>query len=815
MKHTLFAVFVLLLTPLSAGAAQSFTVTDVAFDTLERLNSSELLVIVGVKVGDTYTSAELLHQIEKDITRLYATGKFEEVGPVARCRITDFSGGKRVVYHVKEKKLISAVYIKGATDIDDDKLTEDLATAKGRFVSSVDLKHDRNQLLEVCRNEGYLFAEVATEVLALPQARAEVTFVVSLGPYVRIYEIRFVGNKVATSSELQAQMVTKERDFWFFGLITQGYFTSEEFSKDIGKLRKYLRKAKGLLDANVGLQSVEFDPAREKMVVNIRVDEGDIYTLKGFSVNIESPSSEPHFSASELLAEVDAEDFIGRPYRSTELERIRAEIRTLYMEDGYLNCRVHLQEPKFELEGRSVTAVLSISEKRPVYARRIQIRGNRKTKDEVVRRALVFGPGDLVTSRKINKSVSNLHELQFFRPEKVNVRHVQTEEDPEDGTDFKVDVEEGFDGRFMVGVGLASEMGVIGSFALQKKNFDITDWPDSITDIPNSFTGAGQILSLRAQPGTRYSSYQVDFTEPFFMSRWYALRLFGYRSISYRDTWDEDHWGAGFRLSRYFTFERDISASLGYKYGFIDIGSIDGDAPPDAFEAEGSWRSSVLSIGFNINKYLYDPYAGPYEGFKFSADYEYSGGFLGADLDFSRAETGLATFFELFKDRYDNRYILTLTGNFGWMEPHHNTAEIPLFERFWLGGPRTVRGFRYYGVGPHENGEEIGGIARVYGNVEFTYPFFFNLLPIKFLRGVVFFDWGQLEGPYMKDGVQKWDFDRLAMDRMRTAAGVGLRISLNPLGLHVPISLYWGEALEKEDGDRPRQFLFNMGTIGF
>lgn len=808
------ALLLLIVTGASVHGAEKYQVTDIAFETVARQNMSSLLLVIGLKVGDTLTESELWLQIEKDIRRLYSMGEFEEVGPLSACRLEDFKGGKRVVFVVKEKLRINAVYIQGGKAVGEKELTKGINSGKGKLVSEVDLSHDTLMLLEKCHADGYMFAEVKPRLERLPGAMADVTYDISLGPRTRIHQIRFIGNHHVPADELKAHMAVKERDFWFFGLITPGYFSSNKLAKDIEKIQKYLRDVKGYLEATVGLDSVTFNDTREEMIITLRIYEGRLYTLKGFALEIETPEKKPHFKAAELLDHTHAQEMVGKAYCGTDLRDLRQAFQTRYQQDGYLNSWVHVEDPKVELEGYEATAVFRIYEGSPVYARRIHVIGNLQTKDEVVRRSLAFGPGDLVTSDTVLKSLSNLHQLQFFSPQEVSILPMKETATPE-GTDFKVKVEEGLDGQLMLGLGLASDMGVIGSFILRKKNFDFFDWPESFWDIPNSFKGAGQIINIEVQPGTYYSHYRVSFTEPHLFNRWYGLNVYGVRSNSHRDTWDVDEWGAGFRLDRYFTFNRDVLASLGYRYNVSDIGSVDPNAPQDAFDVQGTTRISALSLGFQVNKYLFDPYAGPYKGFRLWTKYEYGGGFLGAHVDYSKGEAGVSYFLDIFKDRFNNHHVLTMTGNFGWMEPHHNTPEIPLFERFWLGGPNTMRGFRFYGVGPHENGEEIGGTAMVYGNVEYSFPLFFNLVPLQFLRGVVFFDWGQLEGPYNKNGVQKWDFGRLSMNRMRTSAGAGLRISLNPLGLQMPVSMYWGEAIDSQDGDRPRQFLFHIGSIGF
>ena len=809
-KNPFLAAFAALTLCAPAHGADKARLADIEFDGLARLGRAQMLVTVGLRIGEAYTEAELKAQIEADIERLYRTEEFESVGPFEDCRIEETGDGLRVTFPVVEKKRVATVLIQGGKSVGGDDFAKNLRTGRGKLVSPGDIRQDRETLLRRCAAKGYFFAEVEAALEPVPPGAVKVTFVVSPGPYVRIHRITFVGTAHAEAGELWEQMENRERDFWLFGLLRSGYFSLQKMESDVKQIRAYLRSEKGLLNATAGLEEIAFDPDREAMYLTIRVEEGPVHALKGFDIATESvPGKEARFSAERLVVETKAERLIGRPYNGTALMNVTNKILSMYREDGYLNCRVDLREPRVELEGNEAVAVVRIEEKNRVYARRIDIRGNYKSKDEVIRRELAFGPGDLVTQSKLRKSESNLHELQFFVPASVSIRPLESTATAE-GTDFIVQAEDGNDGQLLMGIGMASDLGIIGSFALRKRNFDLLDWPSSLADIPRSFTGAGQILALELQPGDRYSHYRLSFTEPYFLNRWYGLTLSGSHDISRRDTWDNSNWGGDIRLNRYFTFERDFFASLAYRWDYVDIGRIRHNAPQDARDVKGVTRVSAASVGLTLNKYLYDPHAGPYKGYRLWTNYEYAGGFLGAKVDQWKGQAGAAGFLPVYEHEDGAKHILMATAPFGWMETHHNTPEVPIFERFFLGGPYSLRGFRSYGVGPHEKGEEIGGTALVYGTVEYTFPLF-----VYFLRGVAFFDWGQLEGPYEVGGVQKWDNHRLAMHRMRTAAGAGIRINLMPLGMPVPISLYWGEAIESMPGDRKHNFLFSIGGIGF
>ncbi len=804
LKPTAAAVLLSVSTLLFA-ATGTIRITDVSFPGAERLGKAQLLLTVGLRIGDTYTERQLRVRLEEGIERLYRTGEFEEVGPLSACRFEDFAGGTRVIIPVKEKRRINVVYFRGAKPVGKSYLSKDLKTAAGRLLSRAALQEDRETVLRRCRARGFLFAEVGLQVDELPGGKANVTFNVWPGPRTRIESITFTGTKRVSPDDLLGRMATRERDRWLLGLWRKGYFSPRRFAEDMRKLRAYLRGACGLLDATVGLQDMRFDERRERLFITIHVEEGEPYYLKGFDLRVYTAGGRtPRFSAEKILQQVRAQELVGGVYRGVELDQLADRIRMLYLDAGYLNCRVRVLEPRIELAGNKVTAVLEVEEGKPVYARRIDIRGNTETKDEVIRRELAFMPGELVTREKMQKSLSNLYRLQYFVPETLDIRPLEATSG-EEGTDFLVEVEEGPRGQLLFGVGLASDFGVVGNFILRKNNFDISDLPKSFWDIPSSFSGGGQTLGLELQPGTRYSRYRVYFQEPYLFGHWYGLTLSASRHISGRDAWLEKEWNFAFRIHRYLNRTRDVTLSAGFRHNIMELTDLDSDAPTAAFESRGTTRLTALSAGFSVDKGFFDPYAGPYKGYRLYVDYEYAGGFLDADVDFSKARSGAAAFLPLYENAETGHHVLTLTANVGWMEPHSDSRSIPIYERFWLGGPYNVRGFRTFGVGPHENGIEVGGTALLYGTVEYSWPLLLVVPEARLLRGVAFFDWGQLEPR----------FEKLSTGRMRLSAGFGIRISLTPLGMPVPISLYWGEVIRDRPEDRRRSFTFSIGHIAY
>ncbi|MBN1417262.1 MAG: outer membrane protein assembly factor BamA [Planctomycetes bacterium] len=823
---------------LGAPAPAPLRITDIRFQGLERLSEAQVLAKMKARTGDLFDRDRL----EEDVRRLYESGEFEEiVGP----RTEPYAGGVRVVFTFREKSRVQHIAFAGRRKIREKTLLEDLHTREGGLVTPYWLNQDAEKIRDKYRKKGFLFVDVAGR--SRPVAGGlEVTFVIDEGPRVRIRDIEFLGNRSISSGKLRGLMATRRKD-WFFGIFQSGYYDQEVLERDIDRLRNYYRY-RGFLDALVWVDDTAFRDQKARLRIRIRVEEGDRYRLAGVRF-----SGNRVFSDAQLSESLRISKRIGQPYEGEETDKEQNQIVRLYQEKAYLDARV-LPELVIPELGREVTLVYKIEENNKIYADRVEIIGNEKTKDKVIRRELAIIPGEEVTGQKLRETYSRLHRLQFFSPEDDDLK-IDWRPGPEPGRSvFEVNVQEVPTGRLLFGFGVQGGAGLFGTISLRKRNFDITDWPDSVADIPGSFTGAGQTVDLELQPGTRYSRYRLAWTEPWLFDTQNALRLEGIRYDFSRGDYDEDRWGFRSRLTHYFDLDRDFATFLGYRFDLVDISHVELDAAADVLRAGGydpywewgdanadgidQWelrgrkvggaetRVSAGSIGVELERTLFDPFDGNYDGYRASHRWELGGGFLGAEVDFWKAEAD----FEIYRTVYETeemlRHIISLAGHFGYIEGFSRTEAPPIFERFWLGGPTSMRGFRWLQMGPHDrvligpqadprvaiSNDEVFGTTMLYFNAEYTFPLF-----IKYLRGVAFCDAGILDGVSWRYDAgppprihEDWGF-RMAMDRFRVTLGVGVRVNLYFLGQAIPIGLYWGRAVRSQDEDRTQEFLFHLG----
>ncbi len=755
----------------------------ITFQGLKRLSAPSITAKLKIKIGQTYDP----EAVGEETGHLFRMGEFSRVEDP---QVRDFEDGVDVIFVVEEKPRVVAVRIEardtpsGKPSISQQDLREAIDTKPDGRLSLYSVKQDADKILKKYLEKGYSFVEVSHAVRETP-AGAEVSFSIDEGPDVRIQEIVFSGNNSIDAVQLRAVMESSPRDF-LFGLIRKGYYSETTLDRDIKQVSNYYR-SKGFFEARAAVGTLEFDEGLERLRIVIRVEEGPRYVFLGYGF-----VGNRIFSTQVLAPLCRAP--VGQPYDEERIHEDRKEIVKYYSDRAFIYARV---DPQFEWtrEGTEVRVTFKIEEGREIEIEYVKVRKNEDTQDIVIRRELEFYPGEKVNFSKIEKSKSNIARLQIFKDVAIGFEPGSSPEK----NNVLVNVEEQQTGQLILGFGVTSGFGIIGNFTIQKRNFDITDLPESLYDIQEAFTGDGQTLNLVLQPGTERSLYRVSFTEPYLFDTRNSLTLAGDSLRIIRDDFDEDRLSFSPRVGHAFDFDRDLVFTIGARFQEIEIHDIEADAPPDVFDVAGFTSIIAASTGLAYDKVLYDRWEGAFDGFRPNVSYEYGGGPLGGDVDFHRVESSMDLYFPIYvHEEGQLHHVIGIFSKVGIIEGHHTTDSIPIFERFFLGGPNTVRGFKFRGLGPHSGHDPIGGTAAWYGNVEYVFPLF-----QKFLRGVVFFDYGNLST----------DLDSFKLEEMRLAAGVGIRVIFPFLGGQpLPIGLYLGEAFRKEDDDRARVFLFTIGA---
>ncbi|MGQ9591981.1 MAG: outer membrane protein assembly factor BamA [Planctomycetota bacterium] len=778
---------ILLSGPLGAGERpERAPIRRIQFEGLEKESEAQLLSRLRVQLGEPYDRAK----IDSEVANLYRTNKFRSV----RARVAELDDGVSITFVVEERPRVSQVVLEGRRALSEKHLAKTapaMRTKAGGPLSEAQVQQDRAMLLEKYRDAGYIFAAVDATVEPAPDG-VKVTFQIKEGTRVRIEAIEFAGNATFRPSRLRSAMQTGVAGFSLFKLLWPGYYKAETLAEDLREIERAYRRA-GHFDAVAQLTEVAFNERKDRVTLRIGILEGPAYTFEGYELQ-----GNKVFSRETLLALTRAA--AGKRFDQDLVDADVKAIREYYLNRAYIFARVEPQNV-FSLEQRSVKVRLAIEEANEISIEEIRIQGNAQTQDRVIRRELEFYPGEKVDWSKFEKSRSNLNRLRLFR----DIDYSFEPGSSPSRRDVVVSLEEEPFGNLSVLFGVSTDLGILGSVRFRKNNFDISDFPErpfDLSELRTAFTGAGQTFILELQPGTRYSRYRVQFTEPYIFDTRNALSL----SLSHLtlrfDEYDETRSSFSPRISHAFEFDRDFVVSLGGRLEEVQITDLVADASQAARDAKGSSTVIATSASVSYDKTLFEYLEGPYSGSGHSILYEYAGGFLGGDVDFHKGVVSSEFHFPVYTYKLGPNafhHVISFTNRFGVLEPHSSAESIPIFERFFLGGLQYgVRGFDYRGLGPHESGDPVGGAAMFQGSVEYGLPIAYQ----KFLRLVAFFDYGNLAP----------DLGTFELSKMRFAAGGGIRINVPIPGQPIPLVFYLGHPLKKEDEDETRFFLFSIGS---
>ena len=752
---------------------------------LKRESESDLLASLREKIrfGDDFDEA----RVSEAAGQLWLTGKFSEVKEPRVFRRDD---GVEIIFDVVERPTIVSVRFEGSSELSENHLKTSapaLRTRAGSLLNESHLLQDKQAIVQKYHDAGYIFAIVEHRTTELAKG-VRVIFDINEGTRVRVREVRFINNRAFSAGDLISVMSTRKKG-WFFGLITPGFYDYDTLQGDLVNIANFYHQH-GYFDARVELDGISFDRSSRWLTVVIRIKEGEQYILRGYQF-----AGNAVFSDETLQNLTTA--ITGQPFDFETVQKDREEISNFYGDRAYIEADVKAEPIPLE-KGNDVYVRFDVEENNEIYIEQIRVRGNIKTQDKVIRRELEFYPGERVDRSKVVESRSNLNRLQIFS--NVNITYEKGERSAPGNRHVVVTVEEQSTGRLILGFGVTSGFGIIGNFSITKRNFDATDLPDSFYDIPDSFTGSGQTLNIVAQPGTRRSLYRFSLTEPYLFDTRNALTLSASVLTIIRDDYDEARASFAPRIAHAFDFDRDFVVSVGNRTEEVEITRIDNDAPADAFDVEGHTTVLAANTAARYDKVLYEYLEGPYDGTNSEVLYELAGGPLGGEVNFHKIETTNDFYYPLYTYQSGPdtlHHVISLTNRLGWIEPIEDDESVPIFERFFLGGPNTVRGFQFREMGPHDGRDPVGGTAMLYGNLEYGFPLF-----QKVLRGVLFTDYGNLAT----------ELNDVDFDETRLVLGGGLRVNFPFLGQPLPIGLYLGKAVKKESADRERLFLFTIGA---
>jgi outer membrane protein insertion porin family len=708
----------------------------------------------------------------QDVKRLLETGQFS----TADVRVEESGGGEvRVIYAVQPKmRLLERPRIEGVEAFRKSKVRKWLALDDGDLVDDQAAGVALRAVIQEYRRKQYWTATGAWAFEVVDEARGLVrlTFTFDEGTRSYVNDIRVEGSDEVSRGDLREALKRPSPLNPWRWIVKKKYDRFELGEVEANVRRLYMNQ--GFMDVDVSV-SVDEDTDAAGATAVVRVREGERYRFG--AVRLEGITL---FPVEQLRAQLVVRE--GELASLDAIEATASRLELFYGDRGYLNAGAR---PTLlpDRERLTVDVTFRLREGELVKIRNIVIRGNSRTRDKVIRRELLVYPGEIYNQSKVQRSERRLGNLGFF--DKVRVLPEPTPDKTE--RDLVFDVAEKRTGQFMVGAGFSSVDNLIGFMELSQGNFDLLGWP--------YFTGGGQKLRLRAQVGSTQTDYELSFTEPWFLDRRLSLGFDVYRRERDYSEYDLETTGVAIRLGKALPYASRINLQYELEstkitditdtntYYFLDSYDFEtGTGESYTFTSEEDGVKSALSLSLSQDT-RDNPFV-PTRGSKLTLRYTVAGGPLGFDYNFYNTGMQTTTYIPLWFG-----HVLNLRTRFEFIEPFGDTDEVPLSERLFLGGGRTLRGFRYRDVGPKVirpvEGTDTyydrpyGGQSMFMANAEYTIPI------IKGVRVGCFYDTGNVWSERFK----------VDLDDLASSTGLGLRLDVP--GFPIRIDRAW--VLEMDD----------------
>jgi outer membrane protein insertion porin family len=715
---------------------------------------------IRVKVGDAYTRTG----VDDDVRSLYSTGLFTQI----RVTEEDLTDGVRLTYVVQGKSILSEIRFEGNEQYSDRKIRKKLSSKTGEPLEEFKLFTDAREIEKMYQKAGYQGTEVRYEAPVVVEAtgQATVTFVIKEMPKVKIDDVIFVGAKGFPQKKLRKAIKTRRR--WMFSWLTgSGVLKDEQFEDDKETLAEFYRSA-GYIDFEI--KDVQFEYADPKhLTIHFIVSEGTQYRVGtvGIQGNSEFPSEDILFGdrAAEPVKMLSGEVFTPQG-----LEADMKAIRDFYGGKGYIDTRVRaIKNPNTTSGKMDLVYEIIDEDKGKSFIEKIEIQGNIKTKDKVIRRELAVAPGEVFDMVRVQRTKGRLEQMAFFDKVETTVDNT----DIPNRKNLVIDLEEASTGNIEFGAGFSSVDNLIGFIGLREGNFDLFN--------PPYFRGGGQKFRINVTMGTRRRDYQITFIEPWFLNQRLALQndLYHREFRYFSDIYEIQQTGTRIGLTKALGSEF-LLGTVSYTIENIGIEDVDVDRAPEIILNEPENRL-ISRIGTSLAYDTRNNVQAPNRGQRTEISTEVAGPF-GGETDFYKMELRSAFYFPGFlKD-----HIWEIRGRGGVVETfmRSNDENVPLFDRFFTGGASSLRGYRYREVGPRKESrnvpgsfEPVGGNTYWFGSVEYSVPI------IERLRFAMFYDIGNVYEDSFSLG------RTLDQELYNDNWGFGIRLNIPRLG---PLRLDYG-----------------------
>ena len=738
----------------SPAAAQ--TIRSIQVEGNHRIEAETVRSYMQIAPGDAY-SAE---KVDASLKVLFRTGLFSDVKISRRNDV--------LVVLVEENPIINRVSFEGNRELDDDALAKEVELRPRVVFTRARAQADAQRIVALYRRSGRFSATVEPKIIQLSQNRVDLVYEINDGPVTKIERINFVGNRAFSDSQLRGVIATSETRWWKF-LTSSDSYDPDRLNYDRELLRRHYLK-NGYADFRVLSSTAELARDGKSFFVTFSVEEGPEYSFGPSTV----ATSVPSLDVDRLQDAIRSQE--GRTYDATDVDKSVENLTIEAGKEGFAFAEVKPRADRDE-ESRTIAVVYEIEEGPRVYIERIDIVGNVRTLDKVVRREIRLAEGDAYNRVLVDRARRRITGLDFFA--KVDIKELPGS--APDKVIMVVEVEEKSTGSLAFGAGFSTAETILGDITLTERNL----------------LGRGQYVRLRTSVSFKRQQVDFSFTEPYFLDRNMSFGVDIYATetdLQNESSFDTRQIGAGLRFG--FPLSEDAKVTLRYSFTNDRISDVKSTASVAILAAAGTSNTSL--VGYAVNYDTLDSPLEPTSGVRATFAQDLAG--LGGDVYFLRTSVKGEYYYSIFDG------VVGLLGGSAGYTTGWNGEDVRILDRFFKGG-ESFRGFERSGIGPRDvstaNQDAVGGQAFAIGTAEVTFPVG---LPEEFgVRGAVFTDVGTLfDSPSAPAGAVIKGSDAA----LRASVGVGI-LWKSPLG---PVRFDLAEAILKESFDKTELFRFSIGT---
>lgn len=736
--------------------AEEGTIREVVVEGVKIIDRAAVLNKIETKTG----KKEDPSQIAEDIKRVFKMGFFFDVYVEREEKNQEVY----IKFIVKEKPYIREVKFVGNKEMSEDDLKALLTTKRFSFLDERKVSADIEKIKKSYQDKGYYFAKVSYKIEPIKEKPQDmqVIFNIEEGDKVRIKDIVFNGIKQFSAKRLKKEMETKEK--WFLSWLTgSGTYKVDELKDDFERIKEFYGN-EGYIEAKVTGHKVYLNEDKDGLIIEIDIHEGKQYKVTNVVVAGDAKEHE-----KELLPKLKQKK--GEVFKRVNIREDMTVVGDFMGDKGYAYANV---EPMMNINEEKGEVDLSyyVSKGKLVHLNRIIVEGNNKTRDYVVRREILLSEGDLYNASRIKKSRDRVNRLGFFEdvsfiPQRVI--YEKPESDDMDLMDLLVRIKERPTGYLTFGIGYSSVDQFMGSLQISQ----------------NNLFGRGQKLTAAVQASSKSQTYTVSFFEPYLLGYNVSGGVDIFKTT--REYTDYTKKSEGFGLRSGYRINEDWTLSGGYRYEVATVSNVSVFASQLIKDQVGTKQTSSVNAGITRdtrNDAFYPTY-----GSYFNYYLEFAGGPFGGDNNYFKSVVDGAKYFLL-----PWSHTISFHGQYGFVTGYGGKT-VPIYERFFLGGMYSLRGFKTRSIAPTDplTGDVLGGSKELYGNAEYIFP----LIKEAGVRGVFFFDAGNAYN------------SGLFPSELRYSTGMGIRW-YSPMG---PLRLEWGKNLNPKDGEAGAKWEFSIGTV--